>query len=226
MAIVLSQQDYWSRDSYAYLRYAAGELGTNFDLPPLIILLLRTAKSCGLNPTWSIIVINMLLWGGGLLLLYRLTENLFPDTASRCFALLLYATLPELYQVTTSIQRDIGYLCCFLLLLEQLSEITVRNRNWPCWCMAGVAIMLGIGWRREGIELFGVAAIWLLLEYCCATWRPFRRNFVLGVLTMLTSAAVVAAGIALWCHLGGIGYFSPLQLDRLNLIWKQIFRVL
>lgn len=237
VAIALSNvsfKEFWSRDSYQYLQMAAdfGSWHTaglsneiTEGMPPLLLLLLRLAGNCGIDPAWFVIGLNLGMWCVGVWLIDRLAGNLFRTSASQITAVVLYATFPGIYHQLVEIQRDMPYIFLLLSLLVLLSEITAgRASHWK-WAACGIVIVLGTGFRREGLELPVLVGIWLCVEYWRGAWALPLRQFCIGIAVMMIAAILSIGAIKASCWwIAGL-HFEPFQVDRIALLWNRLWKI-
>lgn len=228
----VSAQEYWSRDSYKYLEFIQknqSEINErdriddyvfkDFDsLPPALLIILKGARVCGLSPAWTVVVLNIILWFLTGLLLYNLSWAFFSSSYAANMAVFLYVSLPSMYLIVTEVQRDIGYVFTFTLLLSILYIITRKNGNWIWWFCGGATTAIGVGWRREGLELLVIAAFWFVTEILIKKWHPDLRAICRSILSFSIGFLSI---FVVWGILAG-GFWNVFQVDLLTRFWDRI----
>jgi 4-amino-4-deoxy-L-arabinose transferase-like glycosyltransferase len=133
-------------------------------IPPLYPLLMGHGVKVGMNAEVSGVIISIISGIGLIIAIFMITEVIF-GIKPALFAAFLATFNPDLIEISSVVLRDALFLSLFFWAFYFVLK-ALENTTWNLWhwVFAGMLTLLAAATRGEGIELFIIIAVALLVE--------------------------------------------------------------
>ncbi len=148
---------YMSQDSVSQLLQGRALTFTAWH-PPVMSLLWGLLDRVAPGPAGMLILQNLVFWGGLSLFVYGLGFQ----RGWAAVAVLLVGLFPPVFALLSTIWKDVGMACSFLLACGLLLRAE-RERSRVAWMLAVVALWYGLSVRHNAIIAVVPLAIWAAL---------------------------------------------------------------
>ncbi len=170
------------KDPVAYItmsKYIAqGEVEKAFkirpEIPPLYITFMAVLEKIGLSAEHAGVLISLVAGTLIILAIFLIAAMVFNDKAA-LLAAFIAALQTELVHNSTFILRE-SLALCFMLFALFFAMWAIKKHFWWKWCLAGFLTGLCSLTRPDGMEVFLVIPLWIVISFIS---YPFERRKIL-----------------------------------------------